>query len=249
MKVFFVGAGPGDPDLLTRKAERLLRNAGVCIYAGSLVSPAVIGILPPTAEKHDSAVLNFSQVMGLILDARGRGLDVVRLHTGDPSIYSAIGEQISELEIHGIEYELVPGVSAFQAAAAALCWELTVPEVTQSIVLTRTPGRTPMPESESLEGFARTGAALCLFLSAHAIRLHARTLAGHYGEDCPAAVVYHASWPDERIVRGSLADIAEKAVAAGITKTALFVVRPGARGARSRLYDPDFKHGHRGGKA
>ena len=248
MTVFFVGAGPGDPDLLTLKADRLLRQCRVCVYTGSLVSPAIIEKLPLEAEKHDSAKLSLPQVINLILDAHARDLDVVRLHTGDPSIYSAIGEQISELERHGIDYEIVPGVSAFQAAAAALGWELTVPEVVQSIVLTRTPGRTPMPESESLERFARTGATLCLFLSAHAIELHAQTLARHYGENCPVAMVYRASWPDERIIRGTLADIAGKVSAAGITKTALFIVRREAGEARSRLYDPDFAHGYRKGK-
>ena len=248
MKVFFVGAGPGDPDLLTRKAERLLRKSRVCIYAGSLVSPSIIEMLPPEAEKHDSAALALPEVIDLILDAHARNLDVVRIHSGDPSIYSAVGEQMYELERHGINYEVVPGVSAFQAAASALGWELTVPEIAQSIVITRTPGRTPMPEPESLERFARTGATLCLFLSAHTIRIHAQTLAGHYGEDCSAAVVYHASWPDERIVRGTLADIAEKVIAAGITKTALFIVRREMQRARSRLYDPDFKYGYRGGK-
>ena len=248
MTVFFVGAGPGDPDLLTLKAERLLRQCRVCVYTGSLVSPAIIEKLPPEAERHDSAKLSLPQVINLILDAHARDLDVVRLHTGDPSIYSAIGEQISELERHGIDYEVVPGVSAFQASAAALGWELTVPEVVQSIVLTRTPGRTPMPESESLERFARTGATLCLFLSAHAIELHAQTLARHYGENCPVAMVYRASWPDERIIRGTLADIAGKVSAAGITKTALFIVRRKAGEARSRLYDPDFAHGYRKGK-
>ncbi|MAF32655.1 MAG: precorrin-4 C(11)-methyltransferase [Desulfobacterales bacterium] len=247
MTVFFVGAGPGDPDLLTRKAERLLRQCRVCVYTGSLVSPAIIDLLPTAAEKHDSAKLSLPQVINIILDTNARDLDVVRLHTGDPSIYSAIGEQISELERHGVDYEVVPGVSAFQAAAAALGWELTVPEIAQSIVLTRTPGRTPMPESESLERFARTGATLCLFLSAHAIGLHAQTLARHYGEDCPVAMVYRASWPDERIIRGTLANIAGKVSSAGITKTALFVVRRNAGEARSRLYDPDFAHSHRKG--
>ncbi len=248
MKVFFVGAGPGDPDLLTRKAERLLRNCRICIYAGSLISPTIIELLPTEAEKHDSATLSLPQLLKLILDARTRDLDLVRLHSGDSSIYSAIGEQIIELEGYGIDYEVVPAVSAFQAAAAAIGWELTVPEIAQSIVLTRTPGRTSMPESQSLQQFAETGATLCLFLSAHGIEQHARMLAEHYGQDCPAAVVYHASWPDELIVRGTLADIAEKTSEAGITKTALFIVRRGNGSARSRLYDPKFDHGFRNGK-
>lgn len=246
MKVYFVGAGPGDPELLTRKAERLLRETKICIYAGSLVSPAVVDLLPETAEKHDSAGLNHREVIGIIQDAKQRDLDVVRLHTGDPTIYSAIGEQLEELEALGIDAEVVPGVSAFQASAAALRWELTVPEVTQSIVLTRTPGRTPMPEAESLSKFAETGASLCLFLSVHGIRVHAEILGKHYGKDCPAAVVYRASWPDEKIVRGTLADIGDKTVAAGINKTALFLVRPWKSGKRSHLYDPEFSHGCRG---
>jgi precorrin-4/cobalt-precorrin-4 C11-methyltransferase len=246
MKVYFVGAGPGGPDLLTLKAESLLRHCRVCIYAGSLVNPAIIDLLPAEAEKHDSAGLTHLQVINLIVDAEKRGLDVVRLHSGDPSIYSAIGEQIAELERRGIVCEVIPGVSAFQAAAAALRWELTVPDVTQSIVLTRTPGRTPMPERESLDRFASTGATLCLFLSTHAIESYAHALGANYGEDCPAALVYHASWPDELVIQGTLADIAEKVKAAGVTKTAMFIVRPKTGGARSRLYDPDFKHGYRG---
>lgn len=245
MKVYFVGAGPGDPELLTRKAERLLREAKISIYAGSLVSPAVTALVPETAEKHDSAGLNHREVINIMKDAKDRNLDVIRLHTGDPSIYSAIGEQIEELEALGIDATVVPGVSAFQASAAALGWELTVPEVTQSIVLTRIPGRTPMPEAESLAKFAETGATLCLFLSVHGIRTHAEMLSGYYGKECPAAVVYRASWPDEKVIRGTLADIAEKTVSAGISKTALFLVRPWQKGKRSHLYDPGFSHGCR----
>jgi len=249
MKVYFVGAGPGDPDLLTRKAERLLRNAHICIYAGSLVSPAVLELLPQEAEKHDSAKLALERIMAICLEARARNIDVVRLHTGDPSIYSATGEQMAGLDRRGIEYEVVPGVSAFQAAAAALRWELTVPEVAQTVVLTRTPGRTPMPEGEGIEGLARTGATLCLFLSVHTIAETARALAGHYGPECPAAVVYHASWPDQLIVRGTLQDIAEKTKAAGIKKAAMVIVGriPAAEGPRSRLYDATFSHEYRQG--
>ncbi|OHD69497.1 MAG: precorrin-4 C(11)-methyltransferase [Spirochaetes bacterium RBG_16_49_21] len=248
MKVYFVGAGPGDPDLLTRKAERLLRRARFCIYAGSLVSPMVLDLLPVDAERHDSASLSMSGVMSLILDARSKNLDVIRLHTGDPSMYSAIGEQMDELNRHGIDYEVVPGVSSFQAAAAVLSWELTIPEAAQSVVLTRTPGRTPMPESEDLAHYARTGATLCLFLSVHAIEKIAHELALHYGEDCPVAVVYRVSWPDERVVRGTLGDIAEKTKLAGLSKTALVIVRREPPvGVRSRLYDGSFSHGYRKG--
>lgn len=250
MKVHFVGAGPGDPELLTRKAERLLRGARVCIYAGSLVGPAVLELLPAAAERHDSAALTLEQTIAIILKARDRDVDVVRLHTGDPSIYGAIGEQIAELERLGIGYEVVPGVSAFQAAAAALGWELTVPEVTQTVVLTRTAGRTPVPEREALEHFARTGATLCLYLSVQSIEETALTLADHYGAECPAAVVFHASRPDEAIVRGTLSDIAGRTRSAGISKTALILVRrpPAGAASRSRLYDPSFTHGYRQGE-
>jgi precorrin-4/cobalt-precorrin-4 C11-methyltransferase len=248
MRVYFVGAGPGDPELLTVKALRLLQGCKICIYAGSLVSPAVLEHISPTAEKHDSATLSHPEVIALFKKAEERGLDVVRLHTGDPSIYGAIGEQILDLEKLGIAYEVVPGVSAFQASAAALGWELTVPEVAQSIVLTRTPGRTPMPEAEALENFAKTGATLCVFLSAHAIAAHAPLLAKYYGDDCPAAVVFHASWPDQKIVQGTLSDIGEKIRAEGIEKTALFIVRRASTGAQSRLYAPEFAHGYRDAK-
>jgi precorrin-4/cobalt-precorrin-4 C11-methyltransferase len=247
MMVYFVGAGPGDPELLTRKAERLLRNSRFCIYAGSLVNPQVLGLLPENAQRYDSAKLDLQEVLDLILGARSRDLDVVRLHTGDPSIYGAIGEQMAVLDRHGIDYEVVPGVSSFQAAAAALRWELTVPEIAQSIVLTRTPGRTPMPAAETLERFARTGATLCLFLSVHGIKDHARTLAEYYGTDCPVAVIFRASWPDQQLVCGTLGDIAAKVSAAKIRKTAMIIVRrvPSDAPTRSRLYDPGFAHGYR----
>ncbi|MCJ8499942.1 precorrin-4 C(11)-methyltransferase [Desulfatitalea alkaliphila] len=249
MKVYFVGAGPGDPDLLTRKAERLLRRAQVCIYAGSLVSPMVLALLPAAARSYNSAGLTLEETIAIMLQARDADQDVVRLHTGDPSLYSATAEQMAALERHGMVYEVVPGVSAFQAAAATLGWELTLPETTQSVVLTRTPGRTPMPAGETLARFGRSGATLCLYLSAHTIAETAATLAAHYGRDCPAAVVYRASWPDERIVRGTLADIAAKTRAAGITKTALILVRPApVQPACSRLYDADFSHGAREGR-
>lgn len=249
MKVYFVGAGPGDPDLLTCKAERLLRRARVCIYAGSLVSPMVLALLPPEARSYDSAGLNLEETVAIMLRARDDDLDVVRLHTGDPSLYSATAEQMAVLDSHGIAYEVVPGISAFQAAAAALDWELTLPETTQSVVLTRTPGRTPMPAGETLDRFGRSGATLCIYLSVHTIAETAATLAVHYGRDCPAAVVYRASWPDERIVQGTLADIAARTREAGISQTALILVRPApAQPACSRLYDADFTHGRRKGR-
>ncbi|MBI5249777.1 MAG: precorrin-4 C(11)-methyltransferase [Desulfomonile tiedjei] len=250
MKVHFVGAGPGDPDLLTVKAQRLLKDCRICIYAGSLVSPQVLALVPEGAEKHDSAGLDLEQITALFADAQARDIDVVRLHTGDPSIYGAIGEQMNELDKLGIEYDIVPGVSSFQAAAAALKTELTAPEVSQTIILTRTSGRTPMPSEQDLDALARTHATLCIFLSAHKLKDVARTLANHYGQDCPAAVIYRATWPDELIVQGTLADIAEKIDNAGIKKTAMILVgRALSRSIPvSKLYDPAFSHEFRAGR-
>jgi precorrin-4/cobalt-precorrin-4 C11-methyltransferase len=250
MKVYFVGAGPGDPELLTVKAQRLLRQSRICIYAGSLVSPQVLALLPEDAETHDSASLDLEQIAALFTDAKTRDIDVVRLHTGDPSIYGAIGEQMNELDKLDIEYEVVPGVSSFQAAAAALKTELTAPEIAQTIILTRTAGRTPMPSEQDLDILAKTHSTLCIFLSVHGLAEVARTLANHYGEDCPAAVVYKASWPDEVIVRGTLADIAEKTNDAEIKKTAMIVVsRALSRNIPvSKLYDRAFSHEFRAGR-
>lgn len=247
MKVFFVGAGPGDPDLLTIKARRLLEDCAICVYAGSLVSAEVVALLPVSAEKHDSAEMTLDQTTEVCRDAYARGIDVVRLHSGDPSIYGAIGEQMSRLDELGIDYEVVPGVSSFQAAAAALRTELTAPEVSQTIILTRTSGRTPLPEEQELDQLARTHATLCIFLSVHKLDEVAETLAGHYGADCPAAVVHRASWPDQRVFRGTLADIAAMIEDAGIKSTAMIIVgRALARdNAVSKLYDPGFSHGFR----
>ncbi|MGO8746368.1 MAG: precorrin-4 C(11)-methyltransferase [Thermoguttaceae bacterium] len=250
MKVHFVGAGPGDPELLTVKALRLLESARLCIYAGSLVNPALLGLLPAEAERYDSATMNLDEIVGLFQSARERGLDVVRLHTGEPAIYGAIGEQMDALDRMGIEYEVVPGISAFQAAAASLRVELTAPEIAQTIILTRAPGRTPMPQSEDLSRLAQSRATLCIFLSTDRVAELTGMLAEHYGPECPAALVYHASWPDEKIIRGTLADIGERIAAAGITRTALFLLghalaRPAAH--VSKLYDKTFDHGYRRG--
>jgi precorrin-4/cobalt-precorrin-4 C11-methyltransferase len=250
MKVVFVGAGPGDPELLTVKAVRLLQNCHCCVYAGSLVSPEVIAMLPPDAEKYDSAAMTLEETTAVCAAARERGVDVVRLHTGDPSIYGAIREQMEELDKLGIAYEVVPGVSSFQAAAAALKTELTAPEVSQTVILTRTSGRTPMPVGQELEEIARTRATLCVFLSVHQIDKVADTLTVYYGADCPIAVVYRASWPDQVIVRGTLADIAGKVAEAGIGKTAMIVAGRALEwsGVASRLYAGDFSHGYREAK-
>lgn len=247
MKVYFVGAGPGDPDLLTCKAVRLLQQSPVCVYAGSLISPQVLSLIPDSVEKHDSAKMNLDQIVEVCLDARAKGQNVVRLHTGDPCLYGAINEQMDALDGCGIDYEVVPGISAFQAAAAALRRELTAPEVVQTVILSRTAGRTPMPATEDLAHLASIRATLCLFLSVHQIKVIADELAAFYGAQCPAAVVFHASWPDQQVLTGTLADIAAKVAAAGILKTALIVVgySLAAGSARSRLYDAGFSHGYR----
>jgi precorrin-4/cobalt-precorrin-4 C11-methyltransferase len=250
MTVHFVGAGPGDPELLTLKAARLLGATQVCIFAGSLVSPGVLALLPEGCARHDSARLDLEQTLALCAQARDRGLDVVRLHSGDPSIYGAIREQMDGLDALGIPYDVTPGVSAFQASAAALCVELTVPEGSQTIVLSRTKGRTPMPDHQDLPRLAALKATLCLYLSAHKVSELALELAPFYGPDCPAAVVEKASWPEQRILRGTLADIGAQTEAAGIRATALVLVGEAlARGhAASRLYAADFSHGFRAAK-
>jgi len=250
--VTFVGAGPGDPELMTLKAARLLRECQCCIYAGSLVSPEVLSLLSEDCEKHDSAEMTLEQTTEACREAVARGLSVVRLHSGDPSIYGATREQMNELDSLGIAYEVVPGVSSFQASAAALKTELTAPEVSQTIILTRDSGRTPLPPEQELSKLGASHATLCVFLSVHGIGKVVAALLPHYGEICPAAVVYRASWPDQQIIRGTLADIATKVKQAGISRTAMIVV--GQALARdipvSKLYDAGFTHGYRkGGEA
>ncbi len=250
MKVYFVGAGPGDPQLLTVKAERLLREARCCIYAGSLVSPAVLDLLPEGARRYDSAGMSLDEIVGVVKRSQQDDTDVVRLHTGEPSLYGAIGEQMDALDVLEIDYEVVPGISAFQAAAATLKTELTAPEISQTVILTRKSGRTPVPPEQEIEHLAKSKATLCLFLSVGMIESVAETLSQHYGADCPAAVVYRASWPDEKVVRGTLADVAEKVEAAGITRIAMILVgralkRPLTHA--SKLYDKHFTHGYRQG--
>ncbi len=249
MKVYFVGAGPGDPELLTVKALRLLKECRICIYAGSLVSPEVVGQVSADAQLYDSASMSLDDMEVVFREARDTNTDLVRLHTGDPSIYGAIREQMNSLDELGVEYEVVPGISSFQAAAATLKTELTAPEVSQTIILSRTSGRTPMPEKEELQILAQSRSTLCLFLSVHKMIDVAEELADYYGQDCPAAVVFHASWPDEKIVRGTLADIGQKVADEDIRKTAMIVV--GQALSRdipvSKLYHHSFTHGYRQG--
>jgi precorrin-4/cobalt-precorrin-4 C11-methyltransferase len=250
MTVTFVGAGPGDPELLTRKAERLLRRCGACIYAGSLVNPQVLELLPEACRRHDSARLDLEETTALLRDYHREGVAVVRLHSGEPSLYGAIGEQMARLDDLGIPYEVVPGISAFQAAAAALGCELTAPEVAQTVILTRTAGRTPLPESQRLANLAPARATLCIYLSTQNVEHVVETLRPHYGADCPAAVVYHASWPDQQVLRGTLADLAARVAEAGLTRTALIVVGHALAGpgTASRLYDSSFTTGYRQGR-
>jgi precorrin-4/cobalt-precorrin-4 C11-methyltransferase len=247
MMVYLVGAGPGDPDLLTRKGFRLIRSTRCCIYAGSLVGQGVLDLIPKKAERHDSAVLSLEQIVGIVKEARDRNLDVLRLHSGDPSIYGAMSEQINAFHQLGVGCQVVPGVSSFQASAAALQVELTAPEVAQTIILTRASGRTPLPESQELARLAPSRATLCLFLSVQKIESIALTLREYYGPRCPAAVVHRASLPDERIITGNLEDIAEKTIKENINKTAMILVGEALakEAPASKLYDRDFSHGYR----
>ena len=245
----FVGAGPGDPELITVKGRRLLDEAELIVYAGSLVNPALLAGL--TAETHDSAGLNLEEIIALMANAYRAGKKVVRLHTGDPSLYGAIKEQMARLAALDIPYRLVPGVSAAAATAAALGMELTLPEVSQTVIITRQAGRTPVPERERLQLLAAHQATMMIFLSVGMIETVVdELLRGGYPPATPVAVVEKASWPEERVVRGTLTTIAALVQAAGISKTALIAVGAvfgdGELAAVSKLYDPDFAHGCRG---
>jgi len=247
MKVYFIGAGPGDPELLTLKAQRLIAACPVCLFAGSLVPEAVVAEAPKGARVMDTAPMTLADTHAEILAAKERGEDVARVHSGDPSLYGAIAEQIRLLRRDGIAYEIIPGVPAYAAAAAALGQELTVPEVGQSIVLTRMSMKsTSMPEGETLENFARTGTTLAIHLAVRNLREIERQLIPHYGDDCPVVVAYRASWPDQMFLRGTLGDIREKVRAAKITRTALIMVGPVLGEVRdfkdSALYDPSMPH-------
>ncbi|WP_456387171.1 precorrin-4 C(11)-methyltransferase [Desulfolithobacter sp.] len=245
--VCFVGAGAGDPELLTLKGRRILDEADVIIYAGSLVNPELLAGV--RAKVYDSAGMDLDRIMDIMIRAHREGKKVVRLHTGDPAIYGAIREQMQCLDAEGIKYDVIPGVSSALASAAALKVELTVPEVTQTVIFTRQAGRTPVPERESLRNLARIQASMCVFLSVSMIdKVVDELICGGYPEDTPVAVVEKASWPDERIVRGTLADIGDEVRSSGIRKTAMILVgRALADGpaAASRLYDTGFSHEYR----
>ncbi|NLX19323.1 MAG: precorrin-4 C(11)-methyltransferase [Desulfobulbus sp.] len=245
--VVFLGAGPGDPELITLKGRRLLDTADIVVYAGSLVNPELLNGIK--AVCHDSAALDLKEIMGLLVDGYAAGLRVVRLHTGDPSIYGAIREQMQWLDRMQIPYEVVPGVSSAFAAAAALKKELTVPEITQTVILTRQAGRTPVPERESLHRLAQAQATMCIFLSVSMIRSVVEELTlGGYPLHTPVAVVERASWPDEQILHGTLADIAGQVEGSNIKKTAMIVVGPALADGittASKLYAHNFSHEYR----
>jgi precorrin-4/cobalt-precorrin-4 C11-methyltransferase len=250
MTVHFIGAGPGAADLITVRGRDLLARCPVCLYAGSIVPPELLAYCPPNARIIDTAPMTLDQIEQEYVGAHAKGQDVARLHSGDLSIYSAMAEQIRRLELHGIPYTLTPGVPAFAAAAAVLGRELTLPEVAQSVVLTRISGRASrMPESERLASFAATGATLAIHLAIHAMERIVAELIPFYGADCPVAVVMRASWPDQRIVRGMLGDIAAKLAAEPIERTAVVLVGRAIDAADFRdsaLYDPDYRRRFRG---
>ena len=245
MQVFIVGAGPGDPELITVKGQRLLKKADVIIYAGSLVNPAILNVAKAGAEIFNSASMTLPEVIEKIEEAVQNGKIVVRLHTGDPAIYGAIQEQMDELKKRKIAFEVVPGVSSFLATAAALRQEYTLPDISQTVIVTRNEGRTPVPERESLRSLAAHHATMCIFLSVHMLSdVVKELLAGGYEPETPIAIVHKASWPEQKIVRATLETIADNVKEEQITRTAMIVVGwcLGADYSLSRLYAPEFSH-------
>lgn len=244
MTVHFIGAGPGAADLITVRGRDLIASCPVCLYAGSLVPAGVLAYCPPGAKIIDTAPLSLDGIIAEIRAAHDAGLDVARLHSGDLSVWSAVGEQMRRLDQLDIPYTMTPGVPAFAAASAALKRELTLPEVAQSLVLTRTSGRaSAMPEKEKLATFAQTGATLAIHLSIHVLAQVVKELTPFYGVECPVAVVYRASWPDERVIRGDLANIEARVAENPPERTALILVGPALAAQdfrESALYAPDY---------
>lgn len=245
--VHFIGAGPGDPELLTIKGKKLIDSADVIIYAGSLVNKKVLDDRKENAVVYNSAYMTLPEVIQVMKEAEEKGQSVARVHTGDPSIYGAIREQMDALDALGIFYEVVPGVSSFLAAAASMKKEYTLPGVSQTVILSRLEGRTPVPEKEKILSLAKHHATMIIFLSVGKIEVLVQLLSESYEKDTPVAVVYKASWPDERIVYGTLETIADKVKAAGIRKTALVVVGDflGSEYELSKLYDQNFETEYR----
>ena len=245
--IHFVGAGPGDPELLTLRGARLLGEADVVIYAGSLVNPALLDLCREDCARHNSAKLTLEEVLALMVRAEEEGKTTVRLHTGDPALYGALREQTDALTQRGIPWDVTPGVSSLFGASAALGAEYTLPGVSQSLIITRLPGRTPVPEGEDLSALASHGASLAIFLSAGMLaQVREKLLAGGLSPETPAALVYKATWPEERVIRCTV-DTLDRA---DVTKTALILVGDflDAAGERSRLYDPGFTTGFREGR-
>ncbi len=251
MKVYIIGAGPGDPDLITVKGAQLISQCPVVLYTGSLVPREVIARAKAEAKVLDSSSMDLDQIMDVLKQAQADDHDVARVHTGDPSIFGSVAEQIRKMEECGIAYEIIPGVSSFAAAAAVLGKELTLPELSQTIIITRVEGRTLMPAKEKLGQLGQHEATMVFFLSITLIRKIVKELTPFYREDCPVAVVEKATWPDQKIIIGTLKDIAGKVSQARIKSTAIIIVGRVLTSkdfANSRLYDPEFTHGFRKGK-
>lgn len=249
--VNFVGAGPGAADLITVRGKELLENADIIIYAGSLVNPVLLDYARESCEIYNSATMTLEEVTDVMIKGEREGKAVVRLHTGDPAIYGAIREQMDILDTENIEYEVCPGVSSLFGTAAALKAEYTLPEVSQSVIVTRMAGRTPVPDRESIASFAAHHATMVIFLSTGMLeKLSEELIKGGYEPDTPAAIVYKATWDDEKVVRTTVKDLAESATKNNITKTALITVGGFLSSAyeRSKLYDPTFTHEFRQGK-
>lgn len=250
MTVYIIGAGPGDPKLLTLRAAELIARCPLVLYTGSLVPKETIALASSEAVVRDSSGMTLDEIIALISEFHARGQDVARVHTGDPSIFGSTAEQMRKLKALGIPYEIIPGVSSFTAAAAALGKELTLPELSQTVILARAEGRTPVPEGERLASLASHRATLCLFLSITLLKRVVRDLSPSYGDDCPVAVVHKASCPDQQIVQGTLADIVERVQQAGIQSQSMVIVGEVLTSedfADSRLYDPSFTHRFRKG--
>lgn len=246
MTVYFIGAGPGAPDLITVRGLNIVKTAPVCLYAGSLVPEGIVAQADNAVVVKDTAPMHLDEIIAEIEEAHNNGYDVARVHSGDPCLYGAIAEQMRRLDVLGIEYEVVPGVSAYAAASAALKKELTLPDVSQSIILTRTAVRSSkMPNNEDLETFAKSGATLAIHLSVNNLKHVVDTLTPYYGEDCPVVVAYRVSWPDEAFIHGQLNDIRAKVKDSGITRTALILVGKVLATddfTDSKLYDVDHTH-------
>ncbi len=250
--ITFVGAGPGAEDLITVRGQKLIQEADIVIYAGSLVNPGLLSECREDCQIYNSAKMTLEEVIEVMLDGQEKGRKIVRLHTGDPCLYGAIREQMDELEKRGIPYEVCPGVSSFCGAAAALNAEYTLPGVSQSVVITRMAGRTPVPDRESIASFAAHQATMVIFLSTGMLReLSAELIRGGYAPETPAAVVYKATWPEEKVLRCTVETLAQTAEAEGVRKTALIVVGNVLEGEyeRSKLYDPSFTTEYREGKS